>query len=964
MNHNNFFNGTFDFGPYDTTMDSSFYPRNKYRNDFAKLHAEDNFDEDFMLSPSSGSNMNFYNTGTATKFKRRVMPRAINFDSKRGSNVKASHTKNFQNEDYLSTSRAPNIHKNVKNNSMGRANKGDKVSKLNKGKGRSTSRNNAVNQSYNIPSLKQKLNMNDSDFSLGTSRNLQEGGGTHRTIERSGKSTRRLFMNPRSDANEMIYRLQRQVNELKAMLADSQAECDWVKRTIKFTEISEIKKENQTLYDECKRLKRFVNLLTDRESDEEISSELDNQIDEQLENNTLSPQVSSKLKSKKETIEKLLQENDRVNKLLEETQMENEGLKERILGGDISHRKKTTIISPMDIKPTKKKVLKNIDSKIVRQKTGYNAKAKQILNDTKKIDREIEKVKSELTKFSDDKVEHEGSNSSYITHKNDNDYSSRIGADPKEDKNLNEIAIVKVNEIADYISDLRLLMQVFEDRASKFLFKDKYLVSVNLAKDVFQIKLQMNSEAAHKLARFLIEPRDKNHCLNKNYTSNSSDIMNRIDELLGKYRRYGTDEVEKLYESIFSQENSSKLNRLINELEDLSHVNYLTKNEVERTISEINLNINIKTFMIVLMRDSNSLQNISGDALKNMLDVIRHEQLSKSGKSLQSRINNPSAMRQFMDKEKMKSTDLKTFEKSSSIKISQLKSPKKNSKTLTGRMDKDQKATPEDLKLNHNFFVRLAEFMFNNDLTLYQIIHKKIYDKMFNGREYELINSHTFFKLLGKYGYKFTEEEKRAVSKLLKTSYFIDVIEVEKISRILSELYIKEDIPVATKNFDYKHLSAPDIRMINRIVEYMDKNNIKEIEDFIGRDKITKHEVIGNNKREDVEIIQSNQFLEILLEKNLIEDDELNEGLQMFLAISMDDIDELMIRKLKKCVKDFKTVKYFQYFGTKFREEELVLSDGEEDDESVTVEEAFRSNMANKTNVVNHKGKRNPNAKN
>lgn len=153
---------------------------------------------------------------------------------------------------------------------------------------------------------------------------------------------------------------------------------------------------------------------------------------------------------------------------------------------------------------------------------------------------------------------------------------------------------------------------------------------------------------------------------------------------------------------------------------------------------------------------------------------------------------------------------------------------------------------------------------------------------------------------MNNHGFNYTEDEKRAVSALLKTSYFIDVIEVEKVSKILEELYIKEDIPAPTKNFDYRHLSAPDIRLINRIVAYMDEHEIKNVEDFVGKQRITTIEAISNDKRENVQIISADDLLEVLTEKNILEDDELNEGLQMFLAISVDDIEELMIRKIKK----------------------------------------------------------------
>ena len=58
----------------------------------------------------------------------------------------------------------------------------------------------------------------------------------------------------------------------------------------------------------------------------------------------------------------------------------------------------------------------------------------------------------------------------------------------------------------------------------------------------------------------------------------------------------------------------------------------------------------------------------------------------------------------------------------------------------------------------------------------------------------------------------------------------------------------------------------------------------------------------------------------------------------MFFAVSIDNIDKLMVRKIKKWIKDFKTVKFFKYYGTEFRSEESVLSDIEEDLPVVTIQ--------------------------
>ena len=197
---------------------------------------------------------------------------------------------------------------------------------------------------------------------------------------------------------------------------------------------------------------------------------------------------------------------------------------------------------------------------------------------------------------------------------------------------------------------------------------------------------------------------------------------------------------------------------------------------------------------------------------------------------------------------------------------------------------------------------------------------------------------------------------------MLKSNFLLDVIEIEKLAKILEELDIKEDIPKASRNFDYKSLTAPDIRTMNKIVEYMEEHDIEDIDEFIGKGNISIIEVISSDRKEDIKIVNADVFLKTLIEKSLVED-ELSEGLQIFLAVSVDNLDILMIRKIRKWVKDFKRVKFFKYFGTKFREEDSVITEADEDETPINFEDALRSSLMFSAPIVEHKGKKNPKLK-
>jgi hypothetical protein len=614
--------------------------------------------------------------------------------------------------------------------------------------------------------------------------------------------------------------------------------------------------------------------LTNKESESENNEqELLDEVEQTMDHNSL----QSKMKNKKSKIESLIQENEEISKELETTKQRNQDLlnKSQPDGKQKQSVKFKKESQEFKITSGGKKVIRKGDSGIKRQKTGYNVKTKQIMDKNNKLDEEIERIKQEVDSVTNNKNKRDvgrvESGNSEINHKALPDWDSRTGI-PRSNtsKDLGTV-IIDEAEIADSLSELRLMLQVFEGNSCKFLFKDKYLISIDDSIQAFHDKLKLSQDLSTKLAYYLVDPQGKGKLGNKVFTLNRRDFQDRIENLVGNYRKYDNKETSKLIESFFnSSDNDAFRSRFLNEMLDLVHVGNITKNEFEKTMGSIPIDINMKSLLISLLRESNSLYNISGESIKGFVDLIKKEE--------------------------------KNFPKSISMRSIRDASPSKYEQyvSMHKQATEEVKSTPEDLNVNKNFFVKLADFMFNNDLTLYQIIHLKIYDKMFNGREYELISGKAFFKLLSERGFNVIEREKKAIANLLKNSYLIDVIEVQKISKILAELDIKEDIPIPSKNFDYHHLTAPDIRLVNKIVEHMEDKEIGDIEDLIGLDRISIIEVVGSNKREDIQIIDANDFLQCLIEKNIIDDDELNEGLQMFFAISIENIDKLMIRKIKK----------------------------------------------------------------
>uniref|UniRef100_A0A7S3KQZ5 Uncharacterized protein n=1 Tax=Euplotes crassus TaxID=5936 RepID=A0A7S3KQZ5_EUPCR len=85
----------------------------------------------------------------------------------------------------------------------------------------------------------------------------------------------------------------------------------------------------------------------------------------------------------------------------------------------------------------------------------------------------------------------------------------------------------------------------------------------------------------------------------------------------------------------------------------------------------------------------------------------------------------------------------------------------------------------DPVQITQEFFLRFSSFCFKKKLTLYKIIHSKIFDKMINGVETELITVKHFWRLLQKTGFKTITSEKVAVTSLVKNKILYDIIEVK-----------------------------------------------------------------------------------------------------------------------------------------------------------------------------------------
>ena len=161
-----------------------------------------------------------------------------------------------------------------------------------------------------------------------------------------------------------------------------------------------------------------------------------------------------------------------------------------------------------------------------------------------------------------------------------------------------------------------------------------------------------------------------------------------------------------------------------------------------------------------------------------------------------------------------------------------------------------------------------------------------IYDKVIDGKEYQLIKRKSLILNLQKSGASLSIPEQVEFKGILRP-IIQDYIDIKIIQDFLSDLGIKEDLPVKTKHMDFSTLEPEDIRIFNKIIQYMEVNQIDGVANFLKEENIDTIKCIGKSKEEVIQIIEDNKFREVLRDKGILHyGEEMSETLTQFLEIT------------------------------------------------------------------------------
>ncbi|CAI2380388.1 unnamed protein product [Moneuplotes crassus] len=214
-------------------------------------------------------------------------------------------------------------------------------------------------------------------------------------------------------------------------------------------------------------------------------------------------------------------------------------------------------------------------------------------------------------------------------------------------------------------------------------------------------------------------------------------------------------------------------------------------------------------------------------------------------------------------------------------------------------------------------FVFLIEKFYVRKLKISQVIGPYIMDKVYDGKEYQLIKRSKLFSALEKYQL-LKDDTSENILKSLFQPLVQDFIDVGRIREMFADLGISEELPPQNKHLDYSSITGPTIRIFNRMIKYMDENKIDGITKILRKSmfKNFQVEVAQTGKTQFVPTIEAERLSKLLRGIYCIDPSEdLDEEFISFLELSPEKENFIMIAKLKKALKEIKACEYFRSFG-------------------------------------------------
>ncbi|CAI2365025.1 unnamed protein product [Moneuplotes crassus] len=474
--------------------------------------------------------------------------------------------------------------------------------------------------------------------------------------------------------------------------------------------------------------------------------------------------------------------------------------------------------------------------------------------------------------------------------------------------------IVKIEEIEHLRPKVRLAVMVYEENFKNLIFAPSPLLqavksnSNEITMKRFIAKAEelmgLSPKEAVKVGRYLFERRNKAKVLfDEDVARRTKLILKRLKEFAGKYTKIETKDFSTLKEEFFLNHDQGLKEQFLSGLDGLAKCEHVSPFDVFQLVLGSGLALSATNVVVYLCRMSNSMVKINGNAIK----ILARKCFSKNSSHRKASIA-----------------------PNESLRLSKIYSEgtPRSKKSEYAELEKDTKQ-----KIGDKFFKELSDYIKKNDTSILDIVKPKIFDKVLNAKEYQLIKYKHLYKIFKQIGLEITGSIKQAI-KHIATPFMENTVEVYTLVSVLANYGCYELFPKSNKHINYRRMDGATIRIFNRIIAIMDREKHETIEDFLGESNITYIEVVSPSRTEKIGVVNHLKFRGILRDKAVIPyGEDLDEELQVLLCLNSNREDLLMLRKMKKILKDIKETLFFNNFGMYFRQESQVDSDFENQQE-------------------------------
>lgn len=367
-----------------------------------------------------------------------------------------------------------------------------------------------------------------------------------------------------------------------------------------------------------------------------------------------------------------------------------------------------------------------------------------------------------------------------------------------------EQRLVAKKDILHLVKKVQHWVSVFEDELSTVLFGNMDELELNQIIDCFRDTLGLFKSDATLLARYFFEPRNLTKLKPLNTRKAKASIIEyKLRKFAGSYEKYYDKNIDLVTYDYHRHKDETDKEDFVEDLLKLWKFEFITQIDIASLVCQYGFKIDLQVLLRLLLRKSRSLTEIKASVVTDYLIP-----------QLRSKMKIPKVI---------------ITDKTHTIKqpVNQEKNKLLNELTKEVLTENMVKKDPETFKKMNDVFkealFQLGDSLFTQNKTLSDLTNDMVYDRVIDGKEYQLIKRNDLFECFGE------NVAQKEVLKSILRPIFQDYVDIKTVEELLKELGIQEPLPKSNKYMDYEILSGQDIRQFNKIIQHMKDNDIIDV---------------------------------------------------------------------------------------------------------------------------------------